>query len=212
MWGDNLVVSSSSAAESPVGWRSSGKKFAGGFYNNKHYYAEAEQNYADDEWHFAVQVGSSSTGLLYVDGELIDETSHSYKYNSNPYFLIGARTKNSESNLDNVEYFKGILDELAIWNRTLNSSEISSLYNSGSGRELVLEESEEEENEFVVSLVCPSNNTELNYSDIGLVYNITGSGTISNCSLFIDNLFNSSDDLISKDVNQTFNISFADGS
>ena len=33
--------------------------------------------------------------------------------------------------------FVGQVDELAVWNRTLNATEISQLYNSNSGRSLI---------------------------------------------------------------------------
>ena len=36
-------------------------------------------------------------------------------------------------NDDNTDYFNGIIDEAAIWNRALNASEILELYNSGDG-------------------------------------------------------------------------------
>ena len=42
----------------------------------------------------------------------------------NPYFLIGARTKNSGSEIDNVEYFKGFIDEIVVFDAALSKKEI----------------------------------------------------------------------------------------
>lgn len=131
MWGDNAKPSSSSGAEGPVGWRSSSKKFAAGFYLNGHFYADAKEDYADNKWHVAAQVGDEAKGYLYIDGELIAETTAGYVYAANPYFLIGARTKNSGSDLDDVEYFKGMINQIAIYESALSKDEIKKISSQG---------------------------------------------------------------------------------
>jgi hypothetical protein len=124
MWGDNANPSASGAAEAPVGWRSSTKKFSAGFYIGGHKYADADKDYADGNWHFVAQVGDKDTGYLYIDGKQISSAVAGYVYASNPYFLIGARTKNSGSEIDNVEYFKGFIDEIVVFDAALSKKEI----------------------------------------------------------------------------------------
>lgn len=124
MWGDNAKPSSSSAAEGPVGWRTTTKLFAAGFYNNGHFYADAKKDYADNNWHVIAQVGDTAKGYLYVDGDLISETTAGYVYAANPYLLIGARTKNSGSEIDDTEYFKGAIDMILVYTSTLSKDEI----------------------------------------------------------------------------------------
>ena len=62
-----------------------------------------------------------------------------------------------------------------------------------------------------VNLVWPKNNTNLSYSGLSLTYTV--SDAINNlllCSLFINNEINTSNSsAITKDVNQSFNLSFA---
>ena len=124
MWGDNANPSSSSGAEAPVGWRTSTKNFAAGFYQGGHFYADAEEDYADGEWHFVAQVGDVDTGYLFVDGEEISSTTAGYVYGGLPYLLIGVRTKNSGSEIDDIEYFAGAMKMVAVYNRVLDVGEI----------------------------------------------------------------------------------------
>lgn len=127
MWGDNANPSSSSDAEAPLGWRESTGNFAAGFYSGGHFYADAEETYADGQWHFVAQVGDGVTGYLYVDGEQISSTTAGYIYSASPYFLIGARTKNSGSDIDNVEYFKGVIRQVAIYRVALGEGDLKAI-------------------------------------------------------------------------------------
>jgi hypothetical protein len=127
MWGDNAIPSSSGDAEAPVGWRSSSGKFAAGFYSGGHFYADAKETYADGEWHFVAQVGDGGTGYLYVDGEQISSTTAGYVYSSSPYFILGARSKNSGSDIDDVEYFSGVIRQVALYNVALGEADIKTI-------------------------------------------------------------------------------------
>jgi hypothetical protein len=127
MWGDNANPSSSSDAEAPMGWRQSTGNFAAGFYSGGHFYADAQETYADGQWHFAAQVGDGVTGYLYVDGEQISSTTAGYIYSASPYFLIGARTKNSGSDIDDVEYFKGVIGQVALYNVALGGDDLKAI-------------------------------------------------------------------------------------
>ncbi len=124
MWGDNAVPSASGAAEGPVGWRSTTSNFAAGFYQGGHFYADAEVDYADGEWHSVAQVGDLDLGYLYIDGEQISSTTAGYVYGAAPYFLLGARTKNSGSEIDDIEYFEGEIDNVLLYDRALTADEV----------------------------------------------------------------------------------------
>ena len=147
MWGDNPTPGSSGGAEAPVGWRSTSGNFSAGFYIDGHKYADAEKDYADDNWHFVAQVGDEDKGYLYIDGKQISSADAGYVYAANPYCLIGARTKNSGSEIDDVEYFKGSLDEIAIFNIALTEKAI---------QEIVVEQ----------SAVSPSGKLAITWGDI----------------------------------------------
>jgi len=127
MWGDNANPSSSGDAEAPVGWRQSTGNLAAGFYSGGHFYADAEETYADGQWHSVAQVGDGAMGYLYVDGEQISSTTAGYVYGASPYFLIGARTKNSGSDIDDVEYFNGAIRQVILYNVALGADDLEAI-------------------------------------------------------------------------------------
>ncbi len=75
------------------------------------------------EYHNGVLVLASAISCYYV---LVDNTFH----NDFPDVSLGQGYGSSR-------YWDGMIDEAAIWNRTLNDSEITQLYNSGNGLSLV---------------------------------------------------------------------------
>ena len=71
--------------------------------------------------------GSAGKATLFIDGtKQATEPTYVAK-NIGGFVSIGANYANAGS------HYLGVLDELGIWNRTLTSSEISDLYNGGSG-------------------------------------------------------------------------------
>jgi hypothetical protein len=82
-------------------------------------------------WYFiCLQRTGSTSGKVWLNG--VDDTSgtNTMKASANTLaynMSLGCRTDGTNANFD------GIIDEVGIWNRTLNSSEISYLYNSGIG-------------------------------------------------------------------------------
>ena len=78
-----------------------------------------------NQWYFVCGIADDLTTRLYIDGVSIsNSTSGNTKYFTSSRY-IGRR--------DTGFYFNGKIDEFGIWNRTLTSNEIESLYNSGSG-------------------------------------------------------------------------------
>ncbi len=84
----------------------------------------------DDQWHHVVATKSSTILSLYLDGRLAD--------------VINAGPINSVSNSTNLEMgrltnaggnnYKGLMDSVRIYSRSLTSSEVLSNYNSGNTR------------------------------------------------------------------------------
>ncbi len=110
--------------------------------NNNNYtnYVSATVVPADNNWHLvAVTVNRSSSscgtacGTWYLDGAAVG-TFDSSAYNNLSLnsggvpLLIGTQ----ESGLGGQEFLKGGLDELEIFNRALNPTEVQSLFNAGS--------------------------------------------------------------------------------
>lgn len=85
-----------------------------------------------NEWHYAVVVFNGSGVDTYFDGNYTNSYSVSLDTNETYPLTIG-RKPDTEN-----WYFVGELDELAVWNRTLNSTEVDTLYNNGSGYEITL--------------------------------------------------------------------------
>jgi hypothetical protein len=80
-------------------------------------------------WHHIVGTWDGSTARVYVDGELVDSlTSGSGPGSSTADLHIGA-----DPAFSGTRDFKGLLDEVAIWSRTLSALEIKAAYLMGSG-------------------------------------------------------------------------------
>ena len=96
-------------------------------------------NYDDDTWHHFAAVAKNSAGLsygeLYIDGSLnATSTSPTLGYDfasSLTRFRIGS-TYNWYNGLSQ-HHLNGIVHQAAVWHRALTSTEVSELYNSGSG-------------------------------------------------------------------------------
>ncbi|MFZ9939969.1 MAG: FISUMP domain-containing protein [Bacteroidia bacterium] len=81
------------------------------------------------------------TKKLYVDGLLVSSNVYSASVNYadqtipwEPDWQIGASHWNDGSNaFDYINYYKGIVDDIGIWNRALTQQEITDLYNAQTG-------------------------------------------------------------------------------
>ncbi|MBT7755443.1 MAG: hypothetical protein HN726_04590, partial [Candidatus Magasanikbacteria bacterium] len=85
--------------------------------------------YNDNNWHHVIgtKYGSNCVGL-YIDGDYIgNDCSGSGDMDAGNNYFIGSGRVNGNG------AFNGIIDDVAIWNEALTSSEITALYNSGDG-------------------------------------------------------------------------------
>lgn len=94
------------------------------------YVSPSTYNFSDGDWHFVVGVADrSGDSVLYIDG--VSRASGSLSS------VTGSITNNNKMNIGNINgssrYFKGSIDEVSIFNRSLSSTEVFDLYNLGSG-------------------------------------------------------------------------------
>lgn len=82
--------------------------------------------------------------------------------------------------------YTGLMDEIGIWNRTLSASEVTQLWNGGSGITYT--------NIFGISpsviLISPQNNSNLTSSNIDFIATVTDDQQINNATLFINGIAN----------------------
>ncbi|MEI6850086.1 MAG: LamG-like jellyroll fold domain-containing protein, partial [archaeon] len=81
-------------------------------------------------WHQVAFVSQSGNHKLYIDGNLTSDFTGNSITDTNNIAL------NSISAYNEGRGINGSYDEFAVWNRTLNSSEISDLYNSGNAKQV----------------------------------------------------------------------------
>ena len=105
-------------------------------------YISGNESINDGKWHHVVVVwdysgsGTTGTGKMYVDGTDATESS-SYNANGNDLnsnkLYIGKANNLDGSNGETKNYFDGSLKDIAIFDEALSASEVSALYNDGSG-------------------------------------------------------------------------------
>lgn len=81
-------------------------------------------------WTHFVGINNGTHDSIYKNGVLADVEVHTGSSTNSAYdFKLGVRA----SGLGGTQYYDGRIDELGIWNRALTQSEVTELYNSGSG-------------------------------------------------------------------------------
>ncbi len=90
-----------------------------------------------NSWHFLTFVYNGAQTIFYIDGVNSGEYSvgglTARQGGSARNLIIGGR----DTDYWNLHRWDGLIDEVAIWNRSLNSTEILQLYNSNNGMSLV---------------------------------------------------------------------------
>lgn len=84
----------------------------------------------DTAWHMASLSFDGSLYSFYLDGSPVGTYSRSTTLVNGNYYIGGSNTSYPNP-------FYGDIDEVGMWNRVLSGTEISNLYNSGSGRSLI---------------------------------------------------------------------------
>jgi len=94
-------------------------------------YTGSSNTFESGQWHLIVMVADSSgNGKLYVNGGQEATWSNGTNTSVNK-FSIGQEYDGTGSTA--TDFFDGKIDEVAIWNVALSTSDVTSLYNSGNG-------------------------------------------------------------------------------
>jgi hypothetical protein len=99
------------------------------FYNGAWRKCEDNQTITLNTWSFLSATYNGTQARYYRNGQLINTCNigSAFDYTTIHGFRIG-----TYGSLDS-NYFNGIIDEVVVFNRTLNGSEIQTMYNSGNG-------------------------------------------------------------------------------
>lgn len=149
-------------------------------------------------WYYIVATHNGVDGSkIYINGDL-NKTGAVDVVNNIGFFFVGTR-------YDLSNFFDGVIDEISIWNRTLNSTEISELYNSGNGLPYP------DTTKPVITVQQPKGLYDINYNDnitlnytaidpnLDTCYYSYGSGGIKNINLstvWLDNGFTNQSDTL----------------
>lgn len=150
-------------------------------------------------WQHLVFVRDDGDRYFYYGGSLVDhQTGKQSGAMGNPLVTyIGAR--------DSVGTyaFDGNIDELAVYNRTLNTSEVLQLYNGGVGVTFELPSPPSPEGDLNVQLLLPPNNTLSSNTSFNFTINQTATETLNNTNITLM-IWNSTNNLL---VSNTTSIS-----
>jgi hypothetical protein len=92
-------------------------------------------NVPNGSWSHVAATKQGSAVTLYVNGVSVVSKSFGNSLTTNSSTAhIGCYAGNSGGNNCTGYYFRGLIDEGAVWDRALTSSEVQELYNSGSGK------------------------------------------------------------------------------
>ncbi|MEK6936435.1 MAG: LamG-like jellyroll fold domain-containing protein, partial [Nanoarchaeota archaeon] len=190
------------------------------FWGNAEQVNSSTTSWDPQTWYHVAATYNGTTMLIYVNGVLENTRHINITMDLNLTSLL----------IGNGDYgaLNGSLDDVAVWNRSLTQAEISSLINLSLIRHYWRANATDTNSftnnsakfEFtitnttiVMNTVYPANATNLSSSFTNLTYNVSVVNSVpSNCTLFIDNAINQTDTSITENTNQTFNVTFADGS
>ncbi len=88
---------------------------------------DATKNYMDNTWHHVVLIKNDSNGQLWVDGELKDQTSDLACVTNTSGLFFGRRSTSFESG-STAPSWSGLMDEIQIFKRALEPSEVTNLF------------------------------------------------------------------------------------
>ena len=91
--------------------------------NSDQHIAPSSDTYLDNSWHaFSVNFKNDSYRQAYVDGVSVINDTYNSSFLSSNKFYVGARVRSTKDS-----FFNGSLDEIMVFNRTLNYTEIKNL-------------------------------------------------------------------------------------
>jgi len=135
----------------------------------------SEKSLPGNWYHIVVTATSGSNITMYVNGTYISTAAIS-NFIDTENILYGGQSPGG------AERFKGIIDEIGYWNRTLTDTEITQLYNSGVGITPNETVSTDELN-VTVTLLSPSGDSEVSGYTFNFNATLTPEGSLSNVDL-----------------------------
>lgn len=151
-----------------------------------------------NKWYYVVHTWNGTGWQVFIDGQLNSTAAYTKIPSSGGTLFKIGYSDGTEAR------FRGLIDEMSFWNRTLTSTEVSNLYNTGSGVTYPLNF-----NQLVLN--SPSNNSVLKSP---ISFNASFSSHASNAvnmSLFINGVINTTN-LVSGTTNSTiFNLNMSSG-
>lgn len=81
-------------------------------------------------WHHLVGITRGANSSIYLDG--VVTSGNVVDIDANDKNLLIGAVRNS-SDLQNIQFFSGSIDEVGVWNKALTTGEVSALYNGGNG-------------------------------------------------------------------------------
>jgi len=133
-------------------------------------------------WKLLTLTKNSTHLVSYVDGTKITSTASSDAFSS----AGGSNNLTIGVWLNLATFYKGGVDEVAVWNRTLTPTETSDLYNGGAGIQYI----GSFDSSPIVTLNSPANNTNFSIQSVSFNCSAEDDFLIENVSLYIDDVLN----------------------
>lgn len=89
---------------------------------------QSSPGYNDNKWHYAVAQMSSNGMELYVDGALVSTSANTGAQDYTGYWRVGG-----DNGWEGDQYWRGAVDEVAVYPQTLTAAQVSSHWTMGSG-------------------------------------------------------------------------------
>lgn len=144
------------------------------------------ENTSSFEWIYWCFVFDGTNSTIFADGNNVASGSSVFSGSGTRYLLLGGYNGCSNG----AGCMVGLMDEVGIWNRSLNDSEISLLYDSGNGLQYPFNETEPEpcEEDWITNnTACVDENYTIQYYDANMCGTFEdlplNNGTIVSCAV-----------------------------
>ncbi|WP_374311544.1 PKD domain-containing protein [Microbacterium sp.] len=94
---------------------------------------QSTKAYNDNKWHHLVAQQGSNGQQLYVDGQLVGSSTVTGAQTYTGYWRIGGDNMNGWPDQPATSYFRGSIDEFAVYDTTLSASQITNHYEIAKG-------------------------------------------------------------------------------
>jgi len=135
-WGYAIWGSNTAPGDNGNVIRIGASKLADGLFARTTHPVGAAVNWADEDWHLVtITFGPNGNADFYVDGAINQTKAGDSSLDREKAWSLATLFHFGMEMEGNVatDGWNGKLDELAIWNRELSSTEITALYNNGAG-------------------------------------------------------------------------------